>query len=226
MGGEPMGIRFFCPNGHKLNVKDFQAGLAGICPYCGEKMPIPLESTRRSSKQQSLQDGGDTVSTLASTTTTKQPAWDTVEPDGALLATTRTGTVPTVPENRVASRDPLLEAGDAVWYVHPPSGGQFGPAAAEVMQEWIVEGRISADSLVWHEGWRNWRTAGNVFPQLSVPPAASDQLPDAPKLAITSLRSNDPPNFRRRPSNIVQIVFVVSLTLAVIILFFILRAMF
>lgn len=46
-----MGIRFFCPQGHKLNVKEFQAGRNGICPYCGSKMEIPLESTRPSSRQ-------------------------------------------------------------------------------------------------------------------------------------------------------------------------------
>ena len=47
-----MGIRFYCPNGHKLNVKTFQAGQKGICPVCGVKMQIPLESTRPSSRQQ------------------------------------------------------------------------------------------------------------------------------------------------------------------------------
>jgi hypothetical protein len=218
-----MGIRFFCPNGHKLNVKDFQAGLTGICPYCGEKMPIPLESTRRSSKQRPLQDGGDTVRTLASPTTATQPGWECAESDGSLLAKSRIGTAS---RSRVTAPDPLVEAGDALWYVHPPSGGQFGPAAAEVMRAWIGEGRVSADSLVWHEGWRNWRSAGNVFQQLTLSPAPSDQQPDAPKLAITSVRANAPPNYRRRPSNIVQIVFVVSLTLSVIVLFFILRAMF
>lgn len=41
-----MGIRFYCPNGHKLNVKAFQAGRRGICPYCGVSMLIPTESTR------------------------------------------------------------------------------------------------------------------------------------------------------------------------------------
>ena len=45
-----MGIRFYCPKGHKLNVKDFQAGRKGICPYCGAKIQIPTESTRESSK--------------------------------------------------------------------------------------------------------------------------------------------------------------------------------
>ena len=41
-----MGIKFYCPNGHKLNVKAFLAGKRGICPHCGCKMDIPLESQR------------------------------------------------------------------------------------------------------------------------------------------------------------------------------------
>ena len=45
-----MGIRFFCPNGHKLNVKEFQAGRRGICPFCGARIQIPTQSTRPSSK--------------------------------------------------------------------------------------------------------------------------------------------------------------------------------
>jgi len=36
-----MGIRFFCPNGHKLNVKDHLAGKRGVCPQCGAKFLIP-----------------------------------------------------------------------------------------------------------------------------------------------------------------------------------------
>ena len=45
-----MGIRFYCPNGHKLNVKSFQAGRRGICPFCGAKIIIPAQSTRKSSR--------------------------------------------------------------------------------------------------------------------------------------------------------------------------------
>lgn len=36
-----MGIRFACPNGHKLNVKEHLAGKRGICPTCGTKFVIP-----------------------------------------------------------------------------------------------------------------------------------------------------------------------------------------
>ena len=45
-----MGIRFYCPNGHKLNVKEFQAGRRGICPFCGARIQIPMQSTRPGSK--------------------------------------------------------------------------------------------------------------------------------------------------------------------------------
>ncbi|MGD0897258.1 MAG: GYF domain-containing protein, partial [Thermoguttaceae bacterium] len=39
-------------------------------------------------------------------------------------------------------------------------------AAGTLMQGWLAEGRLSADSLVWREGWRDWQEAGSVFPQL------------------------------------------------------------
>jgi len=39
-----MGIRFLCPNGHKLHVKAELAGRKGACPTCGAKVIIPEES--------------------------------------------------------------------------------------------------------------------------------------------------------------------------------------
>lgn len=36
-----MGIRFLCPNGHKLNVKTFLAGKRAICPDCGARVIVP-----------------------------------------------------------------------------------------------------------------------------------------------------------------------------------------
>jgi hypothetical protein len=39
-----MGIRFLCPNGHKLHVKANLAGRKGACPTCGAKVIIPEES--------------------------------------------------------------------------------------------------------------------------------------------------------------------------------------
>lgn len=36
-----MGIRFLCPSGHKLNVKNYLAGKRAICPQCGAKVIVP-----------------------------------------------------------------------------------------------------------------------------------------------------------------------------------------
>src|SRR4051794_20018198 len=39
-----MGIKFNCPNGHKLHVKSFLAGKKGVCPKCGVRIVIPREN--------------------------------------------------------------------------------------------------------------------------------------------------------------------------------------
>jgi hypothetical protein len=162
-----MGIRFYCPNGHKLNVKEFQAGRTGICPFCGEKMQIPLESTRPSSKQeQDSPQGGAYAVAIDPESVAEAEAQQPLSPgsatrnkgDSPIFAETRIGTVPA---------DPLAEGGEVVWYVRPSSGGQFGPATPDVMRVWLAEERIGADSLVWREGWRDWQTAADVFPRFS-----------------------------------------------------------
>jgi hypothetical protein len=42
-----MGIKFYCPNGHKVNVKSFLAGKKGLCPKCGVRVDIPLHSVAK-----------------------------------------------------------------------------------------------------------------------------------------------------------------------------------
>lgn len=37
-----MSIRFNCPNGHEMNVKDKYAGLTGICPHCQTRVLVPI----------------------------------------------------------------------------------------------------------------------------------------------------------------------------------------
>jgi hypothetical protein len=43
-----MGIRFSCPNGHKLNVKAHLAGKRGVCPECGTRFDIPVPGESQS----------------------------------------------------------------------------------------------------------------------------------------------------------------------------------
>jgi len=193
-----MGIRFYCPNGHKLNVKEFQAGRKGICPFCGAKILIPTESNRPSTKHDkqghhhevatapvqpavaapsAAVDISTPMPPAAPNAGAAQPAMPavSVEPTHAPATAPSASTFASAPttftampgDPAPAAADPLAAAGNVVWYVRPVSGGQFGPASGDVMRGWLAEGRISADSLVWREGWRDWQEAGSVFPQLS-----------------------------------------------------------
>jgi hypothetical protein len=196
-----MGIRFYCPNGHRLHVKSFLAGKRGICPHCATRFRIPLDSEipRGSPK---VKPDSQAAEAAAAANGKRQ---------GAVAAIVATSTEK--PQGQVInlSLDPIAEAPDAVWYVRPPSGGQYGPAKGEVMRRWILEGRVSADSLVWREGWSDWTTAGPVFPTLnsgnstpaaSLPkreavslqlqPAASDS-PSAPRQAAVTARAAPQP---------------------------------
>ncbi|GAB6166724.1 DUF4339 domain-containing protein [Thermostilla marina] len=199
-----MGIRFYCPNGHKLHVKAFQAGKRGICPYCGEKVLIPLKSTRRSTKElkalraraesaqptssprreapkglppkldeEAFLQGTDTGSTDdAPVRSAPTPLFAASAPAGTPSATPPVRSdADTAPpfisgEEEAPLPDPIAEDPSAVWYVRPPSGGQYGPAEGDIFARWIDEGRVTPDSLVWREGWRNWKEAREVFPQL------------------------------------------------------------
>jgi len=256
-----MGIRFYCPNGHKLNVKEFQAGRKGICPFCGARIQIPMQSTRPSVKgrqggaarggqdakagdSQSSDSAPDilpgeppslpgdppgrsmlgpstpiapvqsavvapptapsgargpvaTTQANVPTATAKPSGGPTDQPlasqggSGAVAANANlaitTAAKPASEANAPAVSgpvtppppqdgnhspsaaeppDPIAEAPDMIWYVRPPSGGQFGPAPGELMRTWVTEGRVSADSLVWREGWRDWQEAAVVFPKL------------------------------------------------------------
>jgi hypothetical protein len=84
--------------------------------------------------------------------------------------------------------DALQEAPQSVWYVRPPSGGQFGPARAEVMQRWIDEGRVTSDSYVWRDGWPDWRLASDALPSLAGPaPQATTAASARPATSPTAI---------------------------------------
>jgi hypothetical protein len=284
-----MGIRFFCPNGHKLNVKEFQAGRRGICPFCGAKILIPTHSTRPASRrakkkgaepeegeapsgeefeavespvpsppvpsQASTSPGaaetgvatGEVVSSPGqppvSGSLPRQPqraAATAASPDakppsrGPADASTTNWSpaaaidqesvdMPGVPQNQpaasAASVDPIAEAPDAIWYVRPPTGGQFGPAAGDVMRGWLAEGRVSANSLVWREGWKDWTEAGVVFAQLHAG-AAALFTPDRDE----PIRVTTPSSHRtkgRSATDASQFTLILVLSIAVIVLIFV-----
>ena len=151
-----MGIRFLCPNGHKLNVKSYLSGKKAICPKCGVRVVVPSAL----SEDDEADEESDSSVTVA--------ALDT----GAAVDASTDG-------------DAIDESPAAVWYVRPATGGQFGPASSDIMRAWIKEGRVGASSLVWRAGWPEWRSAAATFPQLGTL-LASPAVAVAPPQAVPS----------------------------------------
>jgi hypothetical protein len=167
-----MGIKFLCPNGHKLNVKSFLSGKRAICPKCGARVLVPNESQLAPDSSESSAAGGESTMEVALASSS------TVGHSTANVAAA--GALPTGgPASVAAPSDVIAQAPTAVWYVRPATGGQFGPASGDIMRAWIEEGRVGASSLVWRNGWPEWRSAAAVFPQLrplgdSVTPGATE----------------------------------------------------
>lgn len=243
-----MGIRFHCPNGHKLNVKAFLAGKKGVCPDCGVKLRIPDRSepgldSGIGEAQQAASNPAPTAAPKPTTAPAPVAVMTAPLPSAPMTAMAPPGIArpsgiatpvmpaggypamsapppmpapmpaampaaptpyaapmpgrgplppvpPVPPPAPPGAVDAITENPLATWFVRPPSGGQFGPARGEVMRKWLTEGRVTADSLVWREGWIDWLSATEVFPQLgknapspfgvgttTVRPAASSSLP-------------------------------------------------
>jgi hypothetical protein len=225
-----MGIRFHCPNGHKLNVKSFLAGQKGICPVCGVAMEIPLTSTRPSSHEDETQplggaavaasDGPPSAVVVQTTPSVPTPSVTPSVPTAIPVATAYVPSPapPSPPPPPGAAGDVLSEGGNVVWYVRPPSGGQFGPATSDVMRAWLTEGRVTGDSLIWREGWRDWLEAVSVFPQLA-PRGAVPGLDAIVSEAIaTETPVSHPVVYHGRKRN-TQLTTIIALVVAVVVLF-------
>ena len=123
-----------------------------------------------------------------------------------------------VPAAAPAPADPIAEAPHAIWYVQPPSGGQYGPASGDIMRTWIAEGRVTRDSLVWREGWAEWKLAGPLFPGLLAGPAIVAD-PEAVQIVTDSPTGSVAEQYRRRKSTKSALTIVVLLVVACLILF-------
>jgi hypothetical protein len=235
-----MGIRFLCQAcGHKLNVKAFLAGKRGICPKCGAKVNIPKEEPAASAmtatpiataaQQATANRGpmavpvsgpGATAGAMAATPRPMPAAGSPAIPTATTpmanptAPTALAGYAGATPHGGAIAVDPVGEAPNAVWYVRPSSGGQFGPASGDVMRRWIAEGRVSSDSMVWREGWPDWKNASETFPSLggvTTNPMAADPVANTAMIGESSV-SRD---YRTRPrrSNGSALAMVVLLTI-------------
>jgi hypothetical protein len=181
-----MGVRFECPAGHKLHVKAELAGKRGICPECGAKFIVPSFSGQRVAEDNGAPppSQGGARGGIPDASTSHQY--------GSATPGSSTTTPPPVPG---APPPPSVEP--TAWYIRPASGGQFGPASDDVFAQWIAEGRVSADSWVWRNGWADWKAGGDAIREFnsrppaatapSVPPIATDadeEFDDEPTIAV------------------------------------------
>lgn len=167
-----MGIRFECPNGHKLHVKAFLAGKRGICPECDAKFLVPAASGEPAQ-----------VLTGAEESTGGEPASD----ESVLVQTVDE---PPAPPSSVVAQEPAPES----WYVQLASGEQFGPANLKVMRSWVADGRVPPDSLMWRTGWESWKSAQEGLAELPASPAPAGSPPAPPSqiaAAATSIAIDD-----------------------------------
>jgi hypothetical protein len=84
---------------------------------------------------------------------------------------------------------------------------------------WIAEGRITPDTLVWREGWRDWREAREVFPSLGgaeFPRVSPDELPE-----MRFIRAAEKP--RRMQTLAIAIGIMAALVLAGLAVWFFLQ---
>ncbi|TWT92745.1 DUF4339 domain-containing protein [Stieleria varia] len=148
-----MGIHFACHAcGKALNIKQELAGKRGICPACRVRFRIPLRDAATSQPADPSDHGTGDV-------TSRQPA--------SKQSQTETSSTQRASSHPISSLELLSGDPTANWYVRPPSGGQYGPATGDVLQQWIDEGRVATKSLLWRDGWPQWREASEVLPELA-----------------------------------------------------------
>ncbi len=148
-----MGIRFACPNGHKLNVKADLAGKRGKCPQCGVKIEIPLAE---SADAENLASGASMI----------------IEAVSASIEIAATPPISPPPAPAIPPPPPPLPVEN--WYLRTATGEQLGPASREALEQWKAAGQLSGEAFIWREGWPDWRRASEV-PELGMSTVSAPQ---------------------------------------------------
>ena len=183
-----MGIKFYCPNGHKVNVKSFLAGKKGLCPKCGVRVDIPLESQiaddapriRGGAANDELEDSPEPyeANVGSATALAGMEQGDDFSPgiDIPRMNPQRGGSgANSFYEKEPAADDSLLPPGSesnrsytgkAVWHVRLANGQQIGPLDDVGLQQWVSEGQLGDHDLIWRNGWPQWQPATAVVSQL------------------------------------------------------------
>jgi hypothetical protein len=160
--GANVGIVAFCPQGHRVKVKDHLAGKKGVCPTCGTRFRIPLESEPEpppaaalpKARVVSLEPAAiAALPRVLLAEETKQPVH---EPPRATPAAAPPPPLPT--------HAALDERPDLAWSRAVPGGVAAAPMPAAELRAWLDSGTVMGNELVWRTDWQAWRPVGDVFP--------------------------------------------------------------
>jgi hypothetical protein len=186
-----MGIVCHCPNGHRVKVKDHQAGKRGLCPTCGAKFSIPAAAgVEPHAAADHAQDRSDApqlplarfVPLEPSTIATLPRAMPFGAARAAAAAAAAASHEPLEPyaETMPLGADPLAagpvsaaptqfhaaiaDRPELSWRIAYPGGEPSEPVDAMTMQEWLAGGQAEGNELVWRADWADWLPVRAVFP--------------------------------------------------------------
>ena len=180
-----MGIRFACHVCSKaLNIKSDLAGKRGKCPACNVRFRIPQSDQAHSIPLETEKDGADDAAYELDPEPDDAPAPAQDAPLGreTAIAANDNFAAGNKPNTEIDEEyDPLSDP-TAQWYVRPPNGGRYGPADGTTVRQWIREGRVTRTTLLWRDGWAQWRDTEEIVPEafVSVAGAASTASPPEP----------------------------------------------
>lgn len=187
-----MGIVAYCPQGHRVKVKDQLAGKKGLCPICGTKFRIPALGTFPPAGAVVAEPV--TVSPAAGAVVAGDravfPMAKMLSLDPAVVATlpratacgVAAGAAANGPDMAVAPPDPvpggqeaatpprrplhpqIAERMDLSWSIAYPGGEPSAPLPAEAMQDWLDARQATGDEVVWRADWPQWLPVRQVFP--------------------------------------------------------------
>lgn len=172
-----MGIVAFCPNGHRIKVKDQLAGKKGICPTCQARFRIPLRQAQ--AVPAPCADGSAALPTarvapldphvIATLPAVREPvaarSADAAEPDVDVAESE----ADLAPASAVTGRGgrthaALDERSDLAWCFAVRGGAPSAPLDAAALRTWLDSGAATSDHVVWRADWPDWRPLEEVFP--------------------------------------------------------------
>lgn len=176
-----MGIVAYCPNGHRVKVKDDLAGRKGICPECQARFRIPREAAWPPGGASAPPDAAaHPVARVVSLDPAVAAGLPRAFGAGPVVATKAAErpphNAPAAPPADVAVppsfalHPALAERPELTWNVAVPGGQPSEPMSAEAMQRWLDAGGQTGAEVIWREGWADWVSIRLVFPEC-VPPA-------------------------------------------------------